>query len=143
MRECPKSGANRHQLPVTNSAPGPGAFPLGSPESRAAARLMAAVRESDAETVSVHLEVVGFGDNPWCHGRSCRGRWSKAIPEERTAVAAKFENYMARACGGDTIGGFSRRSLYVQSEREWQARIAATLHCTSQSPPNRGWSTVL
>ncbi len=86
---------------------------------------MGEAREFEEETVSAHLEVVGFGDDPHCKCRSCRGRWSKATPEERAAVVEKFEKFMTRACGTDTIGGVNRQSSYAQMEREWQAKIAA------------------
>lgn len=48
---------NQERLGATDSGPRPGRFPLGSPQSRAAARAMLAARESEAEfrvqTVSV------------------------------------------------------------------------------------------
>ena len=70
---------------------------IGSIESRAAARVLSNTRE-EAEAISVHIEIVGFGDSPSCECKPCRDRRSQATPEKQAAVLAEFESFMATAC---------------------------------------------
>lgn len=72
----------------------PGSFTLGSPESRAAARAMLNARETEGDTMEVHIELVGFGPDPNCACRACRQKWSKATPGERNAARLRLENYL-------------------------------------------------
>jgi hypothetical protein len=46
-------------LPVTNSGPRPGDFPLGSPLSRAASRALLERMEQDSEKIHVVIECIG------------------------------------------------------------------------------------
>jgi len=49
------SSSKERRLPVTNSQPRPGDFALGSPESRAAARMLADHNESRIERLTILL----------------------------------------------------------------------------------------
>src|SRR5690349_6968017 len=54
-------------LPATNSTPRPGDFPLGSVESRAAARMLAGKREDTKKRIEVRTNVSRYtwmGDDP-------------------------------------------------------------------------------
>jgi hypothetical protein len=74
-----------------------GDFPIGSMESRAAARVLSNSRE-EAETVSVHVEIVGFGDSPSCGCKPCRDMRFQTTPEMQASLLAEFEVFMATVC---------------------------------------------
>jgi hypothetical protein len=52
-------------LPVTNSGPNPGDFPLGSRESRVAARVLADRLGASAEVLRVVVEHIGSPERNW------------------------------------------------------------------------------
>jgi hypothetical protein len=95
-----------HYLPETLR---PGRFPLGSPESRAAARAMLNAWEAEGDAINCHIGIIGFGGDPDCSCRACRLKWSKCAPEEHAAARLSLQNYVDRACGGPAIE--SDRSL--------------------------------
>jgi hypothetical protein len=102
---------SRLNLPATDLAPKPGDFPIGSMESRVAARVLSNMKE-ETEAVSVHVEIVGFGDSPSCKCEPCRDRRSQSTPEQQAAILVEYEAFMATACPNDALRHVNAGSMH-------------------------------
>ena len=75
----------KRPLPATNSTPKPGDFPIGSAESRAAARMLATSREDTRKRVQIVTNVAVF---TWC-GDSHQRDGSPVFPIRAAALGLR------------------------------------------------------